>query len=87
MRALGHADPAITLRVYAHFMPEADGRGRRAMDAWFAPAAVELKKMCPYAPQRVFSLPSDASLKAMKLPLKPSGVRVARPLGAVSPVN
>lgn len=23
---LGHADPAITLRVYAHFMPEADGR-------------------------------------------------------------
>ncbi|MET7795755.1 tyrosine-type recombinase/integrase [Streptomyces decoyicus] len=32
---MGHGDPAITLRVYAHFMPEADGRGRRAMDAWF----------------------------------------------------
>ncbi|MER6778402.1 MULTISPECIES: site-specific integrase [unclassified Streptomyces] len=31
---LGHADPAITLKVYAHMMPEADGRGRRAMDAW-----------------------------------------------------
>lgn len=33
---LGHADPAITLRIYAHMMPEADGRGRAAMDAWFA---------------------------------------------------
>lgn len=32
---LGHADPSITLRIYAHMMPEADGRGRRAMDAWF----------------------------------------------------
>ncbi|WP_030764900.1 tyrosine-type recombinase/integrase [Streptomyces sp. NRRL F-2664] len=31
---LGHADAAITLKVYAHMMPEADGRGRRAMDAW-----------------------------------------------------
>lgn len=33
---LGHADAAITLRVYGHFLPEADGRGRQAMDAWFA---------------------------------------------------
>lgn len=33
---LGHADAAITLRVYAHMMPEADGRGRQAMEAWFA---------------------------------------------------
>lgn len=32
---LGHANAAITLRVYAHMMPEADGRGRRAMNAWF----------------------------------------------------
>lgn len=32
---LGHADPSITLRIYAHMMPEADGRGRAAMDAWF----------------------------------------------------
>ena len=32
---LGHADPSITLRVYAHMMPEADGRGRRAMQEWF----------------------------------------------------
>lgn len=32
---LGHANASITLKVYAHMMPEADGRGRRAMDAWF----------------------------------------------------
>ena len=32
---LGHTDPSITLRIYAHMMPEADGRGRAAMDAWF----------------------------------------------------
>lgn len=32
---LGHADPSITLRVYAHMMPEADGRGRQAMQDWF----------------------------------------------------
>ncbi|WP_428956132.1 tyrosine-type recombinase/integrase [Streptomyces sp. cg35] len=32
---LGHADPSITLKIYAHMMPEADGRGREAMDAWF----------------------------------------------------
>lgn len=32
---LGHSDPSITLRIYAHMMPEADGRGRAAMDAWF----------------------------------------------------
>ncbi|MFF8659539.1 tyrosine-type recombinase/integrase [Streptomyces huasconensis] len=31
---LGHADPSITLRIYAHMMPEADGRGRAAMQAW-----------------------------------------------------
>lgn len=33
---LGHADASITLRVYGHFLPDADGRGRQAMDAWFA---------------------------------------------------
>jgi integrase len=32
---LGHSDPSITLKIYAHMMPEADGRGRAAMDAWF----------------------------------------------------
>lgn len=32
---LGHGDPSITLKIYAHMMPEADGRGRAAMNAWF----------------------------------------------------
>lgn len=33
---LGHTDPSITLRIYAHMMPEADGRGRQAMQDWFS---------------------------------------------------
>lgn len=48
---LGHADAAITLRVYAHFMPEADGRGRKAMDAWFEGGpAVSSEKISPDSP-------------------------------------
>lgn len=31
---LGHGDASITLKIYAHMMPEADGRGRDAMEAW-----------------------------------------------------
>ncbi|MFH8520577.1 hypothetical protein ACH4CE_37130 [Streptomyces gelaticus] len=49
---LGHADPAITLRVYAHFMPEADGRGREAMDAWFEDATeADSQKISPDSPR------------------------------------
>ncbi|MGX1220414.1 tyrosine-type recombinase/integrase [Streptomyces ambofaciens] len=47
---LGHADAAITLRVYGHFLPEADGRGRQAMDAWFAGVPVT-SASSPDAPQ------------------------------------
>lgn len=54
---LGHADPAITLRVYAHFMPEADGRGRQAMDAWFASGS-DSPAISPDSPQQ---LDTDAS--------------------------
>lgn len=32
---VGHKDPSITLRIYAHMMPETDERGRAAIDAWF----------------------------------------------------
>lgn len=46
---LGHADPSITLRIYAHMMPEADGRGRTAMQNWFEG---DEKKISPDAPQR-----------------------------------
>ncbi|MBF6055890.1 integrase [Streptomyces eurocidicus] len=29
---LGHSGPTVTLDHYAHFMPEAGGRGRAAVD-------------------------------------------------------
>lgn len=32
---LGHADPAMTLRVYAHLMPSSSARARRALDGVF----------------------------------------------------
>ncbi|MFF3862845.1 integrase [Streptomyces sp. NPDC002209] len=32
-RWLGHSSPTITLDHYAHFMPEAGGKGRAAIDA------------------------------------------------------
>ncbi|MEH0417910.1 tyrosine-type recombinase/integrase [Streptomyces sp. B21-083] len=47
---LGHADPSITLRIYAHMMPEADGRGRTAMQNWFEGPP---KKISPAAPRGV----------------------------------
>ncbi|WP_245978930.1 integrase [Streptomyces diacarni] len=34
-RWLGHSSPTITLDHYAHFMPEAGHRGRRAIDTLF----------------------------------------------------
>ncbi|MFF4791925.1 tyrosine-type recombinase/integrase [Streptomyces sp. NPDC001276] len=65
---LGHADPAITLRVYAHFMPEADGRGRRAMDSWFTPPQREPLKISLDSPWVLVSLPGEAGLKGVKFP-------------------
>ncbi|MFF6776336.1 tyrosine-type recombinase/integrase [Streptomyces sp. NPDC012637] len=35
---LGHADPALTLRVYAHLMPSSQERTRKAVDGLFLPA-------------------------------------------------
>ncbi|MGW2329228.1 tyrosine-type recombinase/integrase [Streptomyces sp. NPDC001700] len=32
---MGHADPALTLRVYAHLMPDSRDRARRAIDSVF----------------------------------------------------
>ncbi|MFI8085528.1 tyrosine-type recombinase/integrase [Kitasatospora sp. NPDC086009] len=34
---LGHADPALTLRVYAHLMPNSQDRTRKAIDGLFLP--------------------------------------------------
>ncbi|MFB6628915.1 tyrosine-type recombinase/integrase [Streptomyces sp. NPDC056362] len=36
---LGHSDPGLTLRVYAHLMPASRERTRNAVDALFLPAA------------------------------------------------
>jgi integrase len=33
---MGHASPVITLKTYAHFMPEAGQRGRAAIDSWLS---------------------------------------------------
>ena len=35
---LGHHDPSVTLRIYAHLMPSAEGRALRAIEAAFAEA-------------------------------------------------
>jgi integrase len=31
---MGHASPEVTLKIYAHFMPDRGHRGRSAVDAW-----------------------------------------------------
>ncbi|QEU71984.1 site-specific integrase [Streptomyces nitrosporeus] len=38
---LGHTDPALTLRVYAHLMPSSQERTRKAVDRVFLPAPDE----------------------------------------------
>ncbi|MFB6944740.1 tyrosine-type recombinase/integrase [Streptomyces sp. NPDC060286] len=38
---LGHTDPALTLRVYAHLMPSSQERTRNAIDGLFLPAPEE----------------------------------------------
>lgn len=40
---LGHQDPGFTLRVYAHLMPEAEGRARAAMDAALGSSAGQMR--------------------------------------------
>lgn len=36
---MGHSSPAITLAIYAHFMPDRGQRGRTAVDAWLTEGA------------------------------------------------
>ncbi|MFF7211082.1 tyrosine-type recombinase/integrase [Streptomyces sp. NPDC008238] len=38
---MGHADPAMTLRVYVHLMPNSRERSRRAVDRVLGPSDVE----------------------------------------------
>lgn len=67
---LGHADASITLRVYGHFMPEADGRGREAMDAWFAEGD-QAAASSPVAPQG----PASVVLEVDSLPRQGADLR------------
>ncbi|GGQ01715.1 tyrosine-type recombinase/integrase [Streptomyces roseolilacinus] len=48
-RWLGHSSPTITLDHYAHFMPEAGGKGRAALDAL-------LDAVPEYVPENLTSL-------------------------------
>ena len=38
---MGHASPDITLKIYAHFMPDRGMRGRTAVDRWLGPELVQ----------------------------------------------
>ncbi|MEV6702706.1 hypothetical protein AB0M68_37180 [Streptomyces sp. NPDC051453] len=65
---LGHTDAAITLRVCARFMPEADGRGRHAMDAWLASSDSVPKRISLDSPWGSSLLPLGMDAKAVKFP-------------------
>ncbi|KAB1979275.1 tyrosine-type recombinase/integrase [Streptomyces triticiradicis] len=56
---LGHADASITLKVYGHFLPEADGRGRQAMDAWFSNSP-DSAPSSPDAPQNLGAITGNS---------------------------
>lgn len=62
---LGHADASITLKVYGHFLPDADGRGRQAMDAWFASSP-------PASASSSLSAPCDEDSEGAQADLRPS---------------
>ena len=76
---LGHSDAAITLRVYGHFLPEADGRGRRAMDAWLSqdPASASRSPSAPHVSE--FQEPAAVSLPGDAADLRPDGPDEAAP--------
>ncbi|MFJ8929323.1 tyrosine-type recombinase/integrase [Streptomyces sp. NPDC102364] len=73
---LGHADASITLRIYAHMMPEADGRGRAAMQNWFEGSE---KKISPVTPQRNGS--SDRGVNGEAAPVD------GEPVGELAPAT
>ncbi|MDX3455103.1 site-specific integrase [Streptomyces sp. ME02-8801-2C] len=51
---MGHASPDVTLKIYAHFMPDRGLRGRTAVDNWLEsgatqrPAVADLRTVEPY---------------------------------------
>jgi hypothetical protein len=54
---LGHADPAFTLRVYAHLLPSSHDRARAVIDERFTrmhadPASPTLKRQAAETPEQ-----------------------------------
>lgn len=75
---LGHADAAITLRVYGHFLPEADGRGRKAMDAWFAKDS-DSPAISPGSPQGAASPSGEGGEVTVAPPAEAAAESLGRP--------
>ncbi|MEU1300907.1 hypothetical protein [Streptomyces shenzhenensis] len=81
---MGHASPDITLKIYAHFMPDRGLRGRTAVDAWLESgtkprsAAVDLSAVKPFAftEPAPLSLPHERDQDAVEVYVQ--GARYAR---------
>ncbi|MFF0220496.1 tyrosine-type recombinase/integrase [Streptomyces vinaceus] len=73
-RWLGHSSPTITLDHYAHFMPEAGGKGRAAI----ARPSTHCSARCPSAYLTTLSRPTRA------LPVSPKGDEPLRPADALN---
>jgi hypothetical protein len=57
---MGHSDPGLTLKIYAHLMPDSQDRARKAMQAMYQAHANE-----PDGPQTAQSK-NDCPLSASK---------------------
>ena len=58
---MGHASPDITLKIYAHFMPDRGVRGRTAVDRWLEPELHQGGAGVPGPRLRAVGAPQDAS--------------------------
>ncbi len=59
---LGHADPAFTLRVYTHLMPESPRRARRALDSCSADSPASTAQRRPRdgpGPEMIYERAND----------------------------
>jgi hypothetical protein len=75
-RWLGHSSPTITLDYYAHFMPEAGGEGRGAIDASLGQPAAATGRVAPSTAARR-ALPYVVVMTSGNLFVSRSGPRTA----------
>lgn len=81
---MGHASPDITLKIYAHFMPDRGLRGRTAVDNWLEagtrprPAAADLWAVDPlgFTETAPMSLPRERAEGSVEIYVQ--GARYAR---------